>query len=187
MRKIALLFIALCILALSGRAMAYSISLTPASQTIGVGQSATAHVNLSVTGQEQLFGFNFGLAYDPAVLSFNNLAFGPALSGYLTGFTPPSAGSGLVTFDGALDLFSTTGLTAGTYKLASVFFEGIGQGTSPLALSGEVLDMDPQANLVPLRADASVTVPEPGMMLLFGLGVAGLFRSVVRTPKAARG
>lgn len=178
MKKSLILLIAICFLALTGQAMAYSISLTPASQTIGMGETAATSVNLSITGQEQLFGFNFGLTFDPGILNFKNLSFGSALSDYLTGFTPPSAGSpGLVTFDGALDLFSTTGLSEGTYTLANLFFDGSGAGAGTQTLSGDVLDMAPESRLVPLNAAADVTVtpvPEPGIMVLFGVSMAGL-------------
>lgn len=177
MKKCISLFALFCFLAVAGQAMAYSISLAPSTQTIDVGNAASINIDLSIAPQEELFGFDFDLAFDPSVLSFNNLSVHSALSGYLTGYTAPSAGSpGLVTFDGALDLFSIAGLTQGTYTLASLSFDGIGQGSSTVDLTGDVLDLNPASGLVPVSATASVTtasVPEPGSMLFLGMGLAG--------------
>jgi hypothetical protein len=178
MKKTAYLIGLLCFLSVTGHAMAYNISLSPAAQTIEIEGVAAATIDLSVGPAEQLFGFNFNLGFDPGILSFNALIFGPDVSDYLTGFTPPSSGTpGQIAFDGALDLFAQEMLTNGVFNLATVSWSGTAPGTSFLDLNGTVLDFNPEANLVPLNAAAAVTVapvPEPGIALLLGLGLAGI-------------
>lgn len=175
MKKLIYVLALFCFVVVTGQAMAYSVSLTPSVQTIGSGGTALINVDLSVGATEALFGFDFDLGFNSAVLGFNNLSVNSVLSDYVTGYDQPSAGNpDLVTFDGALDLSGTNMLTDGTFTLATLSFTGLGPGSSPLNLSGTVLDINPDTFLVPVGATGTVNVPEPGILLLVGMGIAGL-------------
>ncbi|BCS54377.1 PEP-CTERM sorting domain-containing protein [Geobacter sp. SVR] len=180
MKRFIPMFILFCLFALTGHALAYSVTLSPNFQSIQTGGSSRVDVNLSVTPGEQLFGFNLALTFDPAILRFDSLLFStPITNDYLAGFTPPSAGStNIVTFDAGLA--SLNGVTSDT-TLASLYFTGIGVGTSQLDLSGTVLDLDPATDLVPVSATGSIQstsapapVPEPATCLLLGSALAGM-------------
>ncbi|MBT1071812.1 cohesin domain-containing protein [Pelotalea chapellei] len=171
MKKIITLLCLLCCIALAGQAMAYTVSLTPASQTIQTGGSGQVDVNLMLTSGEELFGFNMALSFDPSILKFDNLSFGALINAnYLAGFTPPSGTDNLVTFDGGL--LASGGVTSNVIPLASLFFTGIASGTSSLTLEGAVLDFNALSEV--LVADlasinvgsAAAPVPEPAACLL---------------------
>jgi hypothetical protein len=84
MKKIITLLTMLFSFMLSAQAMAYSVSLTPNTQTIQQGGAGQVDVNLMLNQGEELFGFNFGLTFNPTILAFQNLIFSPVLADYLT-------------------------------------------------------------------------------------------------------
>lgn len=174
MKKFITLLTLLCSLIITTQGMAYSLSLSPQSQIINLGETTTLDVNLLLNPGEVLFGFNFALAYDPAVLKFENLYFNSSqLQDYLTGFTPPTAQNpNLVTFDGALA--GAIGQNADLTPLASLSFTGLSAGMSSLSLEGSVLDFNGSSE-IPLSASGSIApVPEPGTWMLIGSSLAGL-------------
>lgn len=184
MKKIITLLTMLFSFMLSAQAMAYSVSLTPNTQTIQQGGAGQVDVNLMLNQGEELFGFNFGLTFDPTILAFQNLIFSPVLADYVTGFTPPAMGSeNKVTFDGGL--FGASGITSQITPLASLYFTGLATGSGSLVLDGAVLDFNALEE-VPLTNSSSVDVafdggnpapvPEPATLLLLGSGLAGLLR-----------
>ena len=124
--------------------------------------------------------------FNPAVISFNRATFGEPIFGDqlnlfgLGNLAFPTTGASSVevfelAFDAVTDL---TDLQAPDFILATLTYDAIGAGTSPLTFSGVVLG---DANGDPLRAttsDGSVTVdaatrsiPEPSTMLLVALGL----------------
>jgi hypothetical protein len=119
------------------------VSVSPATQTIGVGDPAT--VNIIVSGLTQaLGGFSFILGFNNAILSS-------------TGYTPnPDNLMGVFPLDlslgftgGSLDVFyiadefaTEADLAAGqgaSFTLATVGFKGLTEGLSPLTLTGVAL------------------------------------------------
>lgn len=174
MKKIISLLCLLCSLAVACQGHAYSLSLQPQTQQIGLGETAQVDVNLLLSPGEELFGFNFALTYDPAVLGFQNLVFNNSqLQDYITGFTAPSGQyPDLVTFDGALFGFSPA--TGDITPLASLSFTGLAVGNSPLNVSGFVLDLNGFSEIA-LSANGNIApVPEPGTFMLLGCCLTGL-------------
>lgn len=181
MKRIFCMLSLVCILLSGGQTLAYSISISPGSQTIATGSPVQVNVNLLFDPGEELFGFNLTLGFNPDVLRFDDLVFGSALAAdYLSGFTAPSPGSdNLVTLDGAL--LSDTRATASISPLASLYFTGVGTGDSPLELSGSVLNFNSFAEAQVSAAsnvfvnDAAAPVPEPAACLLLLCGLAGVW------------
>ncbi|ALC17817.1 hypothetical protein DSOUD_3092 [Desulfuromonas soudanensis] len=184
--KTFLSILSLCaLLVLPGQAQAYSVGLNPADQTIFLGTTAPVDINLVLTGTEALFGFDLALTFDPALVGFDSFStslldpsdpFNP-LFDYLGGFTfEPTVDPTVISFSGTfLPWDVLTEPLSGSFTLASLNFTGIGLGTSPLTLTGE-LDLG-NAGLDPVNVAGSVTVapvPEPGTFLLLGLGLAGI-------------
>ncbi len=174
MKKIVSLLCLLCSLTVACQSYGYSLSLSPQSQPIGVGETANVDVNLLLNPGEELFGFNFALTYDPAVVEFQNLSFNAAqLQDYITGFTAPSGQDpDLVTFDGAL--FGFAPITGDITPLASLSFIGLTGGGSPFNLTGSVLDFNSLSEIA-LNATGNIApVPEPGTFILLGSCLSGL-------------
>lgn len=174
MKRLLALLTMFCALITAGQCMAYSLSLTPSAQTVGLGHNASVDVNLLLNPGEELFGFNFAMTFDPAVLRFDHLLFNTTqLQDYITGYDHPTGQTpDLVTFDGALA--GPLGQTSDIVPLASLKFTGIATGTSLLNVNGSVLDFQGISE-IPLSASASISpVPEPGTMMLIGSGLSGL-------------
>lgn len=174
---------------------AITISASPSPSTVTVGSSVSVAISISglVTGSAPSLGtFDLDLGFDTGILSYTGTVFGdPVLGDQLDLFglgsvSQAAYSTGKVTFfdvsfDTPSDLDS---LQADSFTLATLTFDAIATGTSPLSLTNNALG---DANGDALTADISnstltVTkrndVPEPAIWLLYSIGmlVMGLLR-----------
>jgi hypothetical protein len=192
--KIATMALILSVLMVGGssKASAITISLDPTSQTLGLGSLIEVDLRVSDLGNfvpPSLSTFDLDVLFDPAILSFNSVSYGdPVLGGQLDIFglgsltlTTPSIGSVNLfelSFDSAADL---NNLQVGAFVLATLSFDTLAIGVSPLSVLVNVLG---DADAAPLNASASggsVTVnpsviPEPASLLLVGAGLLAVIR-----------
>ena len=161
---------------------AITLSITPASKTVGLGGLATYNLNISgldgsadYTGP-QLGAFGVQIDYNPAIASFQSATYGTGLGAGDYQSTDTSVAGQLYLSDAAT-VASLAGQSS-SFTLATFTFQGVSLGTTPLtidwnadtALSNTTLG-DANANSLVFTANnGSLTVaPEPG---LYG-GLAG--------------
>ncbi len=142
---------------------------------MGVGE--TFSLDVAIRDVTDLFAFQFDLGFDPTILAAMSLSEGPFLpSGGGTIFIPGTIdnAAGAITSTGDSLLGLPPGVT-GSGTLASVTFDALAFGTSPVTLSNVIL-LD--SGLSPIAFDTEAgavnVVPEPATLLLFGSGLAGV-------------
>jgi adhesin HecA-like repeat protein len=156
------------------------LSIEPPSQSVHAGQSFS--LDVKITGVTDLFAFQFALAFTPGVLAATSITEGPFLArGGTTFFIPGTIDNagGTIAATGDSLLGPLAGVT-GSGTLATISFQALAGGTSPLTLT-QVLLLDSQLGEIPvsLRAGAvtvqpATGVPEPRATLLLTLSLAGL-------------
>ena len=171
------------------------ISVLPFTPTLTVGQTLSVDVN--VAGLSDLYAFQFDFFFDPTVLSAVSITEGSLFSSLGVSFDSGTIDNtaGAITFIADSLSGSGPGLSAdGT--LARFVFQGIGSGTSNLALSNAILldsnfsDITASARNASVNVTAS-SVPEPRTFVLvlpFVLAIMalGLRRSERRCAAANR-
>jgi hypothetical protein len=170
---------------------AVSLGFDPAAQTTTVGSSVGVQLRVSdlvAGGAPSLGEFDLDILFDPAVVSFASVTFGdPGLGDQLD----PSGLGSLIGADGSvpgqvnlfevsLDLPSDLDtLQPASFVLATLTFDAIGAGVSPLTLAinafGDALG-DPLAIAAletgEITVNAAAAIPEPATGLLVGVGWA---------------
>ncbi len=170
---------------------ALSLGLVPSSQSVALGSPASIAINITGLGSlsaPSLGTFDLDLAFNPAILSLTNVAYGdPVLGdqidlfnlGSLTATTPGSGTVNLfeLSFD---DIAGLNNLRAASFTLATLTFNTVGAGSSPLAFtvnalgdaSGDPLTASFQKGSVTVEGTA--VIPELSSFLLCAVGLAGL-------------
>lgn len=168
------------LLGLTGTAAAYTISVTPQSQTTTVGSQVSVSLFASDFAPGRGLGsYNFDFSFESSVLGFNSLTDGlgmPDAIGLMWGL---SGGVLTVTDTSFADPLTLLAQQSPNIALFTVVFDALAEGTSFLDISGVVLS-DAWGDSSEMGYDlfnGSVTVsqvttpvPEPGVWALMLLG-----------------
>ena len=166
------------------RLSASTISLSSASVVVALGSQAVETLSVSGLGGGAALGtYDLNIAFDPAILSFKNAAFGTGLDvlglGDIQSTTP---GVGTVEFfelslDSSSDLLS---LQPSVFTLATLTFDTLAVGISPLTITVNAIGDQDGNSLSPNLQNGSVTVtggstatPEPRTFWVMALGLTG--------------
>lgn len=183
--RLRLLWIGLVGLSLASEARAVSLALTPAGSVAAVGGSVAIAIEIAGLGNgapPTLSSFDLDVSFDPSVLSFQSATFESALgtgSDVLTSAAPIGPSSIDVAAASLLDSATLDANQPGSFTLATLIFQAIAPGVSPLSIVDAILadtSSIPGGNqiFVDSFSAASVTVspiPEPSALLVFAAGV----------------
>jgi general secretion pathway protein D len=148
-------------------------------------------VPVSISGVSDLYAFQFDIAFDPGILQLVSITEGAFLPGAGTTFFGPgtidnTAGTAIFTFDTLVGPISGA---SGSGDMASLTFQYIHLGTSPLTLSNVVLE-DSSLNDIPFSiSNGAVTLmPEPSapFWAVATLALLPMFAKKIRRSAKAR-
>lgn len=168
------------------------VRVSPTTATPAVGQSF--QVNLIGEDFIDLYAYNFTLSFNPARIQAVSVDEGLLLASAGTTFFIPGVidnVSGSISFTGNTLIGAIPG-ASGSGTLATMGFEAIAEGLSPLSLfdllflDSEFADLTsaPQNSMVTVVADGGSPIPEPATLPLVFLGI-GTY-AVLRKRKKAR-
>lgn len=176
------------LLCASQSSFAVMIGFEPNYQLVNLGDQATVDIVVSDLGGAEIGGFDFSTAWDDSILALSDVSFGSALGDTdpfsLETMIDSIAGIGNVELSGLSLLFDLTGLQNGVddVVLATLTFDTLSTGISGLDLIGSILPrggflsdsagmlLATTANSGEIEVVASVPVPAPTSILLFGIG-----------------
>jgi general secretion pathway protein D len=167
------------------------LSITPASQTVNVGDTVT--VNVDITDVLDLFAYQFDVAFDPSILSFQSIVEGSFPGGSTFFFvtddplTPNTVelianavlGPIGVNGSGTLAIATFTALMAGAPSISLtnlLFYDSTLNFDNPIAF-----DRTDSAEVV-VRGEPTASVPDdPSLMILLAASLSlAAFRYVAR-------
>lgn len=171
------------LLLLSSNSFAVLLDIEPSTQAISVGGQANVDVYARSLGSDRIGAFDIDLSFDSSLLGFNDVIFGtslgdPILDTFTTVTTSTVDQIGVAQIS---LLFSLSGLQDGSdFLLFSLAFDGLSEGLSPVSIDSALIsDELGSAVGVDIGQSASVlveprAVPEPGILLLFAIGLVML-------------
>jgi len=187
--KRTLFFVVLfCALLPGSQAVALSLSLSPASADIILGDELTFSLDISGLtegGPPSLGAFRFNLSYDSMILAFSSVTFGnylgnPDNSEFYKDSTPGNLYLDEVSWLSEIELDSSQ---PAAFSLANLTLTAIGLGTSDLVFANVDLSDASGASLSDVTlnsasitvSSASVPEPAPVILLTTGMVVLGIF------------
>ncbi len=174
-----------------GQLGAISIGFAPPAQNVLLGDQAMVDLVISGLGDSSapsLGTFDLTIGFDPSIVALNSYSFGNQLDilglGSLQVSFADNVGGTLELYELSLDFAEDLDtMQAGEFVLASMTFDTLSFGTSPLnvlppltGISTEPIFGDALGNPLEVEInDGSISVvPEPATVLLFGSGLFGL-------------
>ena len=162
------------------------VAITPSNQIVAVGTPVNIALTISGLGDytaPSLSTFDLDVNFDPTLLTFGSAAFGdPILGdqldltglGTITDISNPAPGKVNLfelSFDSATDLDT---LQAGNFTLATLSFNTLAGGVSPLTIVINALGDASGDPLTATASNGSVTIPDPTTLMLLMAGLFGM-------------
>jgi hypothetical protein len=176
-----------------------ALSITPLTQGVNVASVPTVAIQIAGLADPPSLGtFDLYISFSPIVLSLNNVLFGdpglgdqldPTGLGNTINFFTPSVG-GVELFELSLDTSGDlNSLQASSFTLATVAFNAISAGTSPVNLTVSVLGDADGNSLSANINNGSITVgsnsvPEPSTLIFISGALPLLLLSPRLTTRA---
>jgi len=183
-------------------ALAASLSFTPTSQSVGIGQPVTVQITVDGLGAgmaPSVGAFDLDVTFDPAVLLPTAVDFGLLLGDpdALEALTSSSLSSGLIDL-AEVSLLAPSDLDAlqpSSFTLATLSFISLAVGTSPLAFTQAFVDdafaariaLDVTGGTVDVAAPPGGAVPMPASLVLLGAAMAAWLVVTRRRAASAAG
>jgi len=171
-----LLSLSIILLAGIGSALGDNILISPASQTVSVGKTFTVDINVDQI--PDLFDYEFGLRFDPAVLAAHSVTEGALFANtgdsfYSPGTIDNTAGTILATAD---TLIGNVPGVSGPGTLAIVQFTAIAAGMTSIDFSpqSDLILQDSKGSTLAVTAHSAditavTSIPEPSTLSLLAL------------------
>ena len=153
------------------------VSVQPASGPVNPADSFS--LNIDISNVQDLFGFQFDLFYDPALLSVSLIEEGSFLSSAGDTFFIPGlidSITGTIAFTANTLLGPIVG-SSGSGTLARLTFTALSPGTSTVGITNLLLLDSALAEISATTQNTKVnTVPEPGSVVLLATGLVVAWR-----------